>query len=76
MPPSLPPSYNIHLGKGFYCNFNCVMLDCGPVRIGDRVLLGPAVQLYPGGSGGLGCSCTQAGWGLGAQGHWLGAAHA
>lgn len=30
-------------------NFNCVMLDCGPVRIGDRVLLGPNVQLYPGG---------------------------
>jgi maltose O-acetyltransferase len=45
--PPPPRSYNIHLGKGFYCNFNCVMLDCGPVRIGDRVLLGPAVQLYP-----------------------------
>ena len=36
-PPSAPPS--------FYCNFNCVMLDCGPIRIGDRVLLGPAVQV-------------------------------
>lgn len=39
--------YNIHLGSNFYCNFNCVFLDCGPIRIGDRVLLGPAVQLYP-----------------------------
>ncbi|KAI7845610.1 hypothetical protein COHA_000896 [Chlorella ohadii] len=52
-PPFIEPpffcdfGYNIHLGKGFYCNFNCVMLDCGPVRIGDRVLLGPNVQLYP-----------------------------
>lgn len=52
-PPFIEPpfycdfGYNIHLGKRFYCNFNCVFLDCGPVRIGDRVLLGPAVQLYP-----------------------------
>ena len=34
-------------GKNFYCNFNCCFLDCGEVRIGDRVLLGPAVQIYP-----------------------------
>lgn len=36
---------------GFYCNFNCCFLDCGPITIGDRVLLGPAVQLYPGAGG-------------------------
>lgn len=29
----------------FYANFNCVFLDCGPITIGDRVLLGPAVQV-------------------------------
>ncbi|KAI3433795.1 hypothetical protein D9Q98_003600 [Chlorella vulgaris] len=52
-PPWIEPpffcdfGYNIHLGSNFYCNFNCVFLDCGPIRIGDRVLLGPAVQLYP-----------------------------
>ena len=27
-------------------NFNCVVLDCNIVRIGDRVLLGPQVQIY------------------------------
>lgn len=38
--------YNITVGKGFYCNFNCVILDVAPVTIGDHVLLGPAVQIY------------------------------
>jgi maltose O-acetyltransferase len=38
--------YNITPGKGFYCNFNCVILDVAPVRLGDHVLLGPAVQIY------------------------------
>lgn len=38
--------YNIAVGAGFYCNFNCVILDVAPVRIGDRVLLAPAVQIY------------------------------
>lgn len=37
--------YNIHLGKGFYSNHNCVILDCAPVKIGDNVLLGPNVTL-------------------------------
>jgi maltose O-acetyltransferase len=38
--------YNIKMGKSFYANFNCCILDCGPVTIGDRVLFGPAVQVY------------------------------
>jgi maltose O-acetyltransferase len=38
--------YNLAVGEGFYCNFNCVILDVAPVRIGERVLLGPAVQIY------------------------------
>lgn len=38
--------YNITVGAGFYCNFNCVILDVAPVTIGDRVLLAPAVQIY------------------------------
>jgi maltose O-acetyltransferase len=38
--------YNIHLGDNFYANFNCVMLDCAEVTIGDNVFLGPGVQIY------------------------------
>ena len=46
-----PPFYcdygsNIHLGDRVYFNFNCVVLDVCAVRIGDRTLIGPAVQIY------------------------------
>lgn len=37
---------NIFLGDNFYANHNCVMLDAAAIVIGDRVLLGPGVQLY------------------------------
>jgi maltose O-acetyltransferase len=37
---------NITLGDDVYFNFNCVVLDVAPVRIGSRVLCGPAVQIY------------------------------
>lgn len=37
---------NITLGNRVYFNFNCVVLDCAPVRVGDHVLFGPAVQIY------------------------------
>jgi maltose O-acetyltransferase len=45
-----PPFYcdygwNIHVGEDFYCNFNCVVLDVCPVRIGRGVMFGPAVQV-------------------------------
>jgi maltose O-acetyltransferase len=36
----------IELGRQVYLNFNCVILDCSPVRIGDQVKFGPGVQLY------------------------------
>jgi maltose O-acetyltransferase len=36
---------NIVLGERFYANAGCVFLDCAPVTIGDRVKLGPHVQL-------------------------------
>jgi maltose O-acetyltransferase len=39
---------NIHLGNGVFMNFNCVILDCHEVRIGDRTLIAPAVQIYAG----------------------------
>ena len=37
---------NITLGRNVYFNFNCIVLDVAPVRIGDNVLFGPAVQVY------------------------------
>lgn len=37
---------NIFLGEKFYANHNCVILDCAEVRIGDRVMFGPNVQIY------------------------------
>eukprot|EP01120_Amphizonella_sp_Union-15-10_P003439 TRINITY_DN1385_c0_g1_i1.p1 TRINITY_DN1385_c0_g1~~TRINITY_DN1385_c0_g1_i1.p1 ORF type:complete len:197 (-),score=41.35 TRINITY_DN1385_c0_g1_i1:139-729(-) len=39
--------YNVALGEGVYINFGCVILDCAPVEIGDNVMFGPNVQLYP-----------------------------
>jgi len=37
---------NIALGERVFFNFNCVVLDVCPVRIGDYTLFGPAVQVY------------------------------
>jgi maltose O-acetyltransferase len=37
---------NIHLGRKVFFNFNCVVLDVCEVRIGDRTMFGPAVQVY------------------------------
>lgn len=38
--------YNIELGEHAFINFNCVILDGAPVKIGNHTLLGPAVQIY------------------------------
>ncbi len=37
---------NIDFGHDVYLNFNCTILDCAKVSLGDRVKLGPNVQLY------------------------------
>src|SRR5262249_15862444 len=37
---------NITLGDRVFFNFNCVVLDVAPVRVGSGVLFGPAVQIY------------------------------
>jgi maltose O-acetyltransferase len=37
---------NILLGERVFFNFNCVVLDVCPVRIGDFTLFGPAAQIY------------------------------
>jgi maltose O-acetyltransferase len=36
---------NIDLGDDVYINMNCVVLDCAPVHVGARVLVGSGVQL-------------------------------
>ena len=38
--------FNITLGKNFYANFGCLMLDPGEIIIGDNVLFGPRVSIY------------------------------
>lgn len=37
---------NIELGERVFFNFNCVVLDVCPVRIGSFTFFGPAVQIY------------------------------
>ena len=41
--------HNIHVGKNFFANYNCVMLDEAPITIGDNVLIAPNVGLYTAG---------------------------
>lgn len=36
----------IFLGENVFMNFDCVILDCAEVHIGDRTMFGPKVQLY------------------------------
>lgn len=36
---------NIHVGKNFYSNFNCIILDQAKVTIGDNVMFGPNVTI-------------------------------
>ena len=38
--------HNIHVGKNFFANYNCVMLDGAYIRIGDNAKIGPACQIY------------------------------
>ncbi|MGM7429558.1 maltose O-acetyltransferase [Bacillus pacificus] len=38
--------YNIHVGKSFFANFNCVILDVCEVRIGDHCMFAPGVHIY------------------------------
>lgn len=40
---------NIEVGKNFYANFNCTILDVGKVTIGDNVLFAPNVSIYTAG---------------------------
>ncbi len=49
-----PPFYcdygtNIEIGKDFFANYNCTILDVAKVRIGDNCLFAPNVALYTAG---------------------------
>jgi len=37
---------NIVMGSKVFFNFNCVVLDCAKVAIGNNVLFAPSVQIY------------------------------
>ncbi len=37
---------NITVGKNFYANFNCIILDVNEVIIGDNVMFAPNVNIY------------------------------
>lgn len=46
-----PPFYcdygtNIELGENVYMNFNCTILDCAKVKIGDNTFFAPNIQIY------------------------------
>lgn len=41
--------YNIHVGKNFYANMGCTILDEAKVTFGDNVLLAPNVSIYTAG---------------------------
>lgn len=49
--PTLRLDYgqNINIGKHFYANFDCIMLDIAAITIGDNVMFGPRVCLYTAG---------------------------
>lgn len=36
----------IYTGENVFMNFNCTILDCARVEIGDGTMLGPSVQIY------------------------------
>ncbi|MCP9198608.1 sugar O-acetyltransferase [Gramella sp. GC03-9] len=41
--------YNIEIGENFYSNYNCTILDCAKVKIGDNVMLAPNVSIFTAG---------------------------
>ena len=46
-----PPFYcdygfNLHVGKNFFANYACVLLDSAPITIGDNCLIGPECGFY------------------------------
>ena len=49
-----PPFYceygtHISIGKNFFANYNCTMIDVAKIKIGDNCMFGPNVSLYTAG---------------------------
>ena len=40
---------NTYIGKNFYANYDCIIIDVADVHIGDNVFFGPRVCLYTAG---------------------------
>nr|WP_307775801.1 sugar O-acetyltransferase [uncultured Cetobacterium sp.] len=38
--------YNLEIDENFYSNYNCLILDVCPVKIGKNVKFGPGVHIY------------------------------
>lgn len=38
--------YNISIGENFYANYNCTIIDCATVTIGDNAFIAPNVSLF------------------------------
>jgi maltose O-acetyltransferase len=38
--------YNVHVGEGFYANFDCVVLDVCEVTVGENCMIGPGAHIY------------------------------
>jgi maltose O-acetyltransferase len=45
-PVNVELGVNIEIGDLTFLNFGCVLLDSAPIRIGNRVAIGPNVQMY------------------------------
>ena len=37
---------HITIGENFFCNYNCVMLDCAPITFGNNVMVAPNCGFY------------------------------
>lgn len=51
VPAILPPfrvdyGYNIIAGENVFLNFDCIILDCGLVKLGDNFMAAPGVHIY------------------------------
>lgn len=38
--------YNIYIGKNVMINYDCIILDVCPVKIGDYTMIGPGTHIY------------------------------
>lgn len=38
--------YNLEFGNNLQANYDCVFLDCAPIKIGENCLMAPGVHIY------------------------------